>query len=253
MDARHHPFDVLSGSLLGLLVAWGSYRQYFPPVSETWHKGRAYPIRSWGKGVAAPNERFQVEADVEPLRPVRTLSDAERGESSGFSTQPVVAGPDEHNGNVFRQQISASQRRRQENLQFTIPHSDTMGSTISAKQQRYQNQLPGTNPFAGGPARRRSHDEFDYSSSEDESSYELQPTYTLSAPQGGSAYNPVTGTFADTGYHPPTGLTPHPSPPPPLNLSGAHKPPAASSTGDAGESHQQAPPSIPPHAPGTTS
>ena len=44
MDARHHPFDVIFGSLLGILVAWGSYRQYFPPVTETWRKGRAYPI-----------------------------------------------------------------------------------------------------------------------------------------------------------------------------------------------------------------
>ncbi|KAF2456880.1 phosphatidic acid phosphatase type 2/haloperoxidase, partial [Lineolata rhizophorae] len=54
MDARHHPFDVLSGSLMGMLVAWGSYRQYFPPVSETWRKGRAYPIRAWGKEPVAP-------------------------------------------------------------------------------------------------------------------------------------------------------------------------------------------------------
>ena len=31
MDARHHPFDVMFGAVLGVLVAWGSYRQYFPP------------------------------------------------------------------------------------------------------------------------------------------------------------------------------------------------------------------------------
>ena len=48
MDARHHPFDVISGSFLGILVAWAAYRQYFPPITEPWHKGRAYPIRSWG-------------------------------------------------------------------------------------------------------------------------------------------------------------------------------------------------------------
>ncbi|KAG9768851.1 PAP2-domain-containing protein, partial [Aureobasidium melanogenum] len=33
MDARHHPFDVLFGSALGVLCAWGAYRQYFPPRS----------------------------------------------------------------------------------------------------------------------------------------------------------------------------------------------------------------------------
>lgn len=49
MDARHHPFDVITGSLLGILCAWISYRQYFGPVTEAWRKGRAYPIRSWGR------------------------------------------------------------------------------------------------------------------------------------------------------------------------------------------------------------
>jgi len=48
MDARHHPFDVLSSSILGMFVAWVSYRQYFPSISDTRNKGYAYPIRSWG-------------------------------------------------------------------------------------------------------------------------------------------------------------------------------------------------------------
>lgn len=48
MDARHHPFDVITGSFLGIVCAYVSYRQYFPSVTEAWHKGRAYPIRSWG-------------------------------------------------------------------------------------------------------------------------------------------------------------------------------------------------------------
>ncbi|KAL1959702.1 hypothetical protein VTO42DRAFT_1288 [Malbranchea cinnamomea] len=56
MDARHHPFDVLSGSLLGILCAWGSYRQYFPSLSEPWKKGRAYPIRTWGT-ISQPPQR----------------------------------------------------------------------------------------------------------------------------------------------------------------------------------------------------
>jgi len=56
MDARHHPFDVITGSLLGTLCAFVAYRQYFPPVSETWRKGRAYPIRSWGRESLPPAE-----------------------------------------------------------------------------------------------------------------------------------------------------------------------------------------------------
>ncbi|KAB2099618.1 hypothetical protein AG0111_0g12052 [Alternaria gaisen] len=65
MDARHHPFEVIFGAALGVLVAWGSYRQYFPPVSETWRKGRAYPIRSWGQASRAPpNRTIMIYDDV---------------------------------------------------------------------------------------------------------------------------------------------------------------------------------------------
>lgn len=48
MDARHHPFDVLSGAALGLGTAWISYRQYFPAISNPRAKGRAYSRRTWG-------------------------------------------------------------------------------------------------------------------------------------------------------------------------------------------------------------
>ncbi|KAL4876989.1 hypothetical protein BJY04DRAFT_222491 [Aspergillus karnatakaensis] len=48
MDARHHPFDVITGALLGTLCATIAYRQYFPSLFEPWKKGRAHPIREWG-------------------------------------------------------------------------------------------------------------------------------------------------------------------------------------------------------------
>lgn len=59
MDARHHPFDVITGSLLGVACAWGAYRQYFPPVGETWRKGRAYGIRTWGRQPVPPDTQAQ--------------------------------------------------------------------------------------------------------------------------------------------------------------------------------------------------
>jgi hypothetical protein len=47
MDARHHPFDVVSGAMLGQFIAWVSYRQYFPPITDPTKKGRAYAPRTW--------------------------------------------------------------------------------------------------------------------------------------------------------------------------------------------------------------
>lgn len=55
IDARHHPFDVLFGSALGITCAFAAYRQYFPPVSHTWEKGRAFPMRSWGVPLRRPD------------------------------------------------------------------------------------------------------------------------------------------------------------------------------------------------------
>ncbi|KAF2109311.1 lipid phosphate phosphatase-like protein 1 [Lophiotrema nucula] len=251
MDARHHPFDVITGSMLGILVAWAAYRQYFPPVSETWRKGRAFPIRAWGTGPAAPTRHVDLEEDVQPLRP---MPDVERGDTSGFSSRTAVPGDDEHSGNVFRQQISQSQRQRQGPPQFGVQHSDTMQSSLSTKVTRYQNQLPGANPFANDAVPSRGRDNYDYSSSEDDENYELQQTYTLSAPQHGGTYNPVAGTFTGTGYHPPAGMGPNPTPPPISNVGpvGA-QPTALGPTGDITESRREGPPSVPPHAAGTTS
>jgi diacylglycerol diphosphate phosphatase/phosphatidate phosphatase len=239
MDARHHPFDVITGSMLGLLVAWASYRQYFPPLSESWRKGRAYPIRSWGREPAPPPARVEIEDAVFTRAP----ADVERGDASGFSSETAV-GEELHGGNVFRQQIHQSQRRRQQEGPFTMQPADTMSSTYSQKVTGYKNQLPSTNPFSD----QRRHENYDYSSSEDEENYELQQRQTRSAGPAG-AYNPVTGRLTDTGYHPPAGIVPTPTPPPPADLSTVPRLP----TGDLGmrvnsPSSSAPAPAPPPHA-----
>ncbi|KAL9593379.1 MAG: hypothetical protein Q9219_007582 [cf. Caloplaca sp. 3 TL-2023] len=128
MDARHHPFDVISGSLLGILVAWAAYRQYFPPVTESWRKGRAYPIRTWGTEPKAPGIEHQAlvrEEGDEPLQRTRTF--------------PLDATGDRE-GNVFRQQIGQSQRRRQNDVSLHVEQSST--SSLDLEGRRPPKPLP---------------------------------------------------------------------------------------------------------------
>lgn len=230
---------------MGILVAWASYRQYFPPLHETWRKGRAYPIRSWGLQPKIPhNPTYHPDEDSLPLQPMRRPSDEERGEASGFAPPSVAErGAGESGGNVFREQISQSQRRRAETQQYGVQHSDTVGSTLSTKVARYQGQLPGSNPFAPPPRR---HDAYDYSSSEDDSEYELRQQYPRSQPQQ-RVYDPV----GDTSYHPSRGISPVPTPPPPADL-GPVRPLPTVSSGDLGSSRQDRPPPVPEHGAGTT-
>ncbi|KAL2870213.1 ubiquitin 3 binding protein But2 C-terminal domain-containing protein [Aspergillus lucknowensis] len=89
MDARHHPFDVISGSLLGIVCAIISYRQYFPSLSEPWKKGRAHPIRSWGTSPAYPQDYFGGANDsTVALR----NPEEERMHQPGVSENPEAAG-----------------------------------------------------------------------------------------------------------------------------------------------------------------
>ncbi|EGC41452.1 PAP2 domain-containing protein [Histoplasma capsulatum var. duboisii H88] len=94
MDARHHPFDVLFGSLLGILCGYVAYRQYFPPLSEPWRKGRAYPIRTWGTGPTAPSRsRFDMGGSNDSVAPLRRADDLEyqatsTGQDDEFTRKP---------------------------------------------------------------------------------------------------------------------------------------------------------------------
>lgn len=44
-DAKHHPFDVIFAAMVGMLVAWGSYRQYYPGLASP-QAGWAHPLRT---------------------------------------------------------------------------------------------------------------------------------------------------------------------------------------------------------------
>lgn len=52
-DFRHHGFDIISGSLLGIVCAWFSFRWYHLPVTRGagWAWGPRSYQRAWGIGV----------------------------------------------------------------------------------------------------------------------------------------------------------------------------------------------------------
>lgn len=178
MDARHHPFDVLFGSALGILVAWAAYRQYFPPVSQTWLKGRAYPIRTWGKQNKMANGHSN-DIAMEPTR-----QNADSASDIADDEQPPDASV-----NVFREQIARSQRQRRNG------------------QKSFQ-------PVAGNPYVRQRDHEYSASSSEDErggqgEEVEMQrPRYTVTDPEGRSV-KVARPREEQTGYRGQTGIV-HP-------------------------------------------
>ena len=203
MDGRHHPFDIISGSLLGAVVAWCSYRQYFGPVSETWRKGRAYPIRSWATEPSEPDtaalDREVSRTDaVEPLR-TRGRNDEEQYVPTTRAAESEARGRSQEN--VFRQQISQSQLRRQG---AADPATYPPAAYASVSESR--NPPPARS--ATGRPRHRGHDGC-WSSSEDDNDegYELRQQYTLNDPHGQGG--PVSfgarqdGLGDDTAYHPP--------------------------------------------------
>jgi diacylglycerol diphosphate phosphatase / phosphatidate phosphatase len=218
MDARHHPFDVITGSLLGILCAWISYRQYFPPLSEFRAKGRAYPIRSWGKSLS---ETAPQQAEYQ-----RTPMDEEHAQpkfASGRHTPPENL-EEEHTGNVFREQIHASQRQRRQASQATrvvpssaysadpIPISESPPPPVPSHQVPASEFQPAGNPFtrdASQRSQRRTRDNIWDSSDDDEEmeGYELEPSYTLSNPNQYEAPGYERFRAQDTGYPPQTRTT----------------------------------------------
>ena len=99
MDARHHPFDVITGSMLGVVCAWAAYRQYFPSVGDFRAKGRAYPIRTWGRlrdeNLSSGSlDRLPLKADAQGM-----------GYENGRD-----ASPEHGSGNLFRDELARRRR-----------------------------------------------------------------------------------------------------------------------------------------------
>lgn len=184
MDARHHPFDVITGGFLGIVCAWVSYHQYFPPLSEPWRKGRAYPIRTWG---------------TEPPHPVT-------GEPLNSPHESTVAlrNPD-------ADRLSALHPRER-----SVSPSGSMGPDASG----YGANPFIAQPY---PRRPHDHDpDGNWSSSEDDvgDGYEMQRGYAMAANPGVAGYPPSLAPATNTAYQSQTsGATDGGYPPPDVVVS----------------------------------
>lgn len=164
MDARHHPFDVITGSLLGVVCAYISYHQYFPPLSQPWKKGRAFPIRTWGSEPAAP-------------------ADGGRFVGANEST-------------------AALRNPEEERLDPPPPMPET-GAPANHRLSRNQTYTSATgNPYAAEPYGRRRHDDGNWSSSSEDvaDGYEMQHGYA----QAQNPASNAPRYYEETAYHPQT-------------------------------------------------
>ena len=195
-------------------MAWYAYRQYFPPLSETWRKGRAYPIHSWAGEPKVPdgNPRILRDEGVEPLRNAPVATDEEQPKPATYSNPEDLVEPrapvSQPQTNVFRQQISQSQRRRQEaatSAYRTEPLHDHL--TESDSQQPSNRFTPIRE--RGRPMRTDGY--WSSSSSdheEDEKGFQLRSHYPITDPdsqqpsQLHNRYDTAVEDFgADTTYH----------------------------------------------------
>lgn len=190
-----------------MVVAWYAYRQYFPPLSETWRKGRAYPIRSWAREPMAPNGNTGNLRDegVEPLRVTPADTDEEQPRPTTYNTPADLAEPrappSQPQSNVFRQQISQSQRRRQEaatNGYRTEPPLDASDSDGRHASKTFTPVSQGSRPI-------RTDGYWSSSSSdheEDEEGFQMRNQYRMTAsqsPQSSQVHNRCDTAIEDFG------------------------------------------------------
>ena len=220
MDARHHPFDVISGSLLGIVVAWGAYRQYFPPISEPWHKGRAHPIRAWGTEPKIPRREYQEmprdqsSLELSPVRGHSRWEDPERGHAvpshlRNVNSQPRSSIP---SSPIKVDNGSRGNPNQNEGFDNSSGHrNQTASSSSSIELERWRpppadpsTELPRGRTQARGPQIGRdilsSSTSSLHSHEVEEIDYDMAPP-PLSPSKSPQRHSEVFG--ADTAYHPP--------------------------------------------------
>ena len=186
-DARHHPFDVIFGSLLGTVCAYVSYRQYFPSLGDTWRKGRAYPIRSWGTEPVRP-ETMTIEREVARDKGRDRLHSAPLPNME-WAPSPLSEDAENgvHSGNVFREQVANSERLRQQEF----PGAPRFDGPVVERVQRLRSHTRNDSDLHLG--RQISGDGQYYEESEDgrNESFEMQSRQSVSGQHTGAHQSQV--------------------------------------------------------------
>lgn len=89
-DFRHHGFDILFGSLMGILISYMSFRMYHLPIRRGagWSWGPRSVSRAWGIGVGTQGYRDGTEMPTDRTK----IRDMEAGNGP---SNPMVANPTE--------------------------------------------------------------------------------------------------------------------------------------------------------------
>lgn len=166
VDARHHPFDVIAGSLLGIAVAWASYRQYFPSISEPMKKGRAHPIRSWGTRTEEHphsklvEERDGDEEDAEdveiPTHGQRFAQHQQSGSVGAPQIPPDEGGREGRRQDVERRYSSSSGPATPDDYEIHLGHRRRApeGETTAHTESRFTDTAyhpPTSGPITSSP------------------------------------------------------------------------------------------------------
>lgn len=105
MDQRHHAFDVLFGSFLGVFVAWISYRQYFPAIR---HGSAAHGPRKFGVDQGLDHNRSLLATHAGPshLRPEpSSVPSSGLGMNDIEMSRSLMKSPDELTGEVAQNHV----------------------------------------------------------------------------------------------------------------------------------------------------
>ena len=212
-----------------MVVAWCAYRQYFPPISESWHKGRAHPIRAWGTEPQNPHRDYRdMSRDRSPVELLRVREqsrwdDPEQGQDPfrGHAQSTDMRPQTRSSFPIYPRRADAGShldilgRHSFDELPSHMHGGDSSSSSIGFETRRPPPSLPTVDPSRGrtyGRGVRAGQDTF-ASSTSSLHSHKVEEIDLAPRPlsPSKSPKRRAGGFTEDTAYHPPVQSTAVPS------------------------------------------